>query len=563
MGLALSAAMIVLLAGCAGPGQRSDDGAGVDVADRGADLPQVCSLLSGQEVSAARIGLPTRGATVVSTRWVDAPRSGGRNGPHCEVIGAIHADARSAATGTPDIRFEVNLPLDWNGRSVHMGGEAYDGKLVSGKGAVSFAVWPPPLSQGYATFGSDSGHTGKSDSAEFGMNDGALLNFGYAHLKKTHDVALAIIERAYGRRPVKSYFAGGSTGGREAMTVMQRYPGDYDGIVANAPAINFTGMRLIGLRIGQAAHGVPGGYLSVAALRRIRDTAITLCDADDGLSDGIVSNVEACRAKQEQVIDALRCRADRAGADCLTEAQLATARAVSDGFTLPYSLAHGVWRQTGYNLFQGADFSRGAGMGHTPRAVVPPTVAASGYLYAQGDAYLRFMIARDPGFDTRQFSVRDPGALRERIVAVSDTVGAMDADTSAFQRRGGKLILLHGLADETVSPNETIAYYRGQVARYGQEAVDRFIRFYTVPGFGHGSGDFIPEWPAMEALDSWSTSGLAPGTLTGKDANDATRGRTRPICRYPGFPRYKGMGDVNWAGSYICVPGQIDQNINK
>lgn len=138
--------------------------------------------------------------------------------------------------------------------------------------------------------------------------------------------------------------------------------------------------------------------------------AQSFCDADDGLTDRIISNVEACRAKQKRIIESPRCPAESVGDACLTEPQIYTARTISAGLTLPYSLAHGVRRQAGYNLFQGADFSRGAGMGHSPAPVIPPTVAANGYLYAQGDAYLRFMIARDPGFNSLSFSLNNSGA---------------------------------------------------------------------------------------------------------------------------------------------------------
>jgi feruloyl esterase len=192
------------------------------------------------------------------------------------------------------------------------------------------------------------------------------------------------------------------------------------------------------------------------------------------------------------------------------------------------------------------------GMGTSPTLHLPPTVNGNGYLFAQGDRYLRYLIAGDDSLDSLAFDVGHPGKLQGRIVEVSGIVGAMNPDTSAFQRRGGKLIVLQGLVDDAVSPDATIAYYRGQVQRYGQRAVDAYFRLYTVPGFAHGSGAFVPAWPALDILDRWVSAGIAPQDLVGSDANEATRGRSRPLCRYPGFPAYLGKGDGNLASSYVC-----------
>ena len=152
-----------------------------------------------------------------------------------------------------------------------------------------------------------------------------------------------------------------------------------------------------------------------------------------------------------------------------------------------------------------------------------------------------------------RFDIDRPGEFQQRLVAMSAIVGAMNPDISAFQARGGKLIVLHGLADEVISPNPMIAYYQGQVAKMGQAAVDAFLRFYTVPGMGHGTGTFVPAWDAMGALDRWVTQGIAPATLIGTDTNTATMGRSRPLCLYPAFPRYKGSGSIDAAASYSCA----------
>ena len=515
-------------------------------------VPLACGDMAAKTVAASSIGLSSAGAAVTSAVQVTASDAGNTNGAYCQIMGKI-APAATAAPGTPDIQFQLNLPANWNGKAVQMGGGGYNGTVVAGTGFVSFAPGITPLSQGYATFGSDSGHVGNSATADFALNEAAIANFGFEHLKKTHDAAFALIKARYGKAPARSYFVGASTGGREGMTVVQRFPGDYDGVVANAPAINFSGVRLQGTKIGQAAYA-PGGFINPAKQKLVLQTAVDACDLDDGAADRIVGNVEACRAKAGAIVAKLRCASGRdEGDSCLSDAQLLTLRAIADDLRLPYPLAYGVDRHQGYNILQGADFSQGLGLGGSAALTAPPSVAASGYLYTQGDGYLKYFIVKKPEFDVMRFDIDRPGEFQQRLVAMSAIVGAMNPDISAFQARGGKLIVLHGLADEVISPNPMIAYYRGQVAKMGQAAVDAFLRFYTVPGMGHGTGTFVPAWDAMGALDRWVTQGIAPATLIGTDTNTATMGRSRPLCLYPAFPRYKGSGSIDAAASYSCA----------
>ncbi len=511
-----------------------------------------CEDLAGKTVPASIIGLPSRGALIVTASAVKAAAPGNRNGEYCRVTGIIRAIQET----TPDIRFEVNLPSRWNGRALQMGGGGYNGVLVSGTEPMPFAPDSTPLARGYATFGSDSGHVGNSGRADFAVNDEAIVNFGFAHLKKTRDVALALIEMGYGRLPDKIYFAGGSTGGREGFTVIERFPNDYDGVIANAPAINFSGVRLLGVKVGQASYAKPGGFVGLAQQRRVYETVVHECDRLDGLADGIVGNVEACRQQEPQIIASLRCANGQRPSlrdSCLSDAQLDTLELLRDGLSMRYPLAYGVATYPGYNVFQGVDFSGMLGLGDSPTLVNPPTFAANGYLFAQGDAYIRHFVTRDAAVSGLSFDIDNPGRYRQRLVTLAYTVGAMNPDFSAFIAHGGKLVAMHGLADEVISPNQTIAFYRGLVERYGQETVDSFMRLYMVPGFQHGNGVFIPAWDELGALDEWATNGVAPETLIGTDIAPATNGRTRPICRYPGYPRYLGKGRVNLAASFRCT----------
>jgi feruloyl esterase len=519
-------------------------------------LAKHCADLEGKEVPASLIGLPTRGATIWSASVVKAAAPGNRNGEYCRIVGSIKA----VQDNTPDIRFEVNLPSRWNGRALQMGGGGYSGVLVSGTEPMPFAPDSTPLAKGYATFGSDSGHVGNSGRADFAANDEAILNFGFGHLKKTHDVALALIQLGYGRSPEKTYFAGGSTGGREGLTVAERYPNDYDGVIANAPAINFSGVRLMGVKVGQASYGKPGGFVGLAQQRRVIETVLQECDKLDNAADGIVGNVEACRKLEPKIIAQLRCANGQRPSlrdSCLSDAQLATLATLRDGLNLPYLLAFGVDNYPGYNVYQGVDFSGVLGLGDSPVLVSPPSFAVNGYLFAQGDAYIKHFVTRDLSYNSIGFDIANPGRYRQRLMALSATVGAMNTDLTGFIARGGKLIAMHGLADEVISPNQTITFYRLLVDRFTQDGVDAFMRLYMVPGFQHGNGVFIPAWDELGALDRWVTDGIAPETLVGTDIAPATNGRSRPMCRYPAYPRYIGKGRVDNAANFRCVYADV------
>jgi hypothetical protein len=499
-----------------------------------------CPDLNGMTVSAASIGLPTGGAEVRSTELI-AP-SAGTEREYCRAFGII----RPATAGSPNIQFQVNLPTDWNRKALHFGNFGFGGSIMSGTTSVPFAPsGSTPLSRGYATFGSDTGHQG--GGLEFALNDEALRNYGGEHVKKTYDVALSLIESFYSVRPTNTYFAGGSTGGREALTAIQRWPADYDGVIASAPTLNFTGMRMNGIRIGRANYA-PGGYLNADETNLVRQSALRACDGLDNVRDGIISNVQACRALSENILAAIRCPDGTNQSDtCLSDPQIATVRTVHTDLELPYELADGVRRFQGYNVLEGA----GIPLGSDPVLRNPPT-AANGNLFSTGAAWARSFMARDESFNAFNFDPVNPGQYQPRIQELSRIIGATNPDLSAFQANGGKLIMMHGLADSVASPNSTIDYYNQVAGRLGQPQVDTFVRFYTVPGFNHESGVFNVAWEALGALDNWVTSGNAPGTLIGTDITGAEAGRTRPMCLYPAYPRFVS-GDVSQAASFACV----------
>lgn len=516
-----------------------------------------CTELAGRTIAAAQIGLPTQGATVVSATPVAAGDSGNTLGSYCQVRGTIQPMDANA----PVINFALNLPEAWNRKAIHFGGGGFNGRLIDGTEPVRFgpADKPAPLALGYATFGDDSGHQSSSiTDAKFAANDEALANYGGNSLKKTHDVAMALIRLRYARAPQHAYFLGTSTGGRDALLHIQRWPADYDGVVANEPALNYSGTRLSNIAVGRALYANGGaGWMNLAKTLLVQKAVLAACDKLDGASDGIVSNVESCRQLNAQILASLRCAGGAdTGDTCLSDAQLATVRTIESPLEFTsYSLANGVRRAGGYNLLEGALVagpftSRDLGTRRTPGN---PATSADANQYVTGDQWAKYFVTRDAALDTLSFDPLNPGAWTSRVQAVSAITDATDPDLRPFFSRGGRLILLHGQADEVISGNSTIDYYQRVVATVGADTVAQNLRFYMVPGMGHGTGVFIPAWDSLAALEDWVERGLAPSTPVAADSVPGTYGRTRPLCQFPSWPKYRGTGSLDAAVNYSCV----------
>lgn len=497
-----------------------------------------CSALAGLKIPASAIGLKTTGAEV---------KSAASAGAYCKVNGAI----RPVDPTAPDINFQVNLPNDWNGKAVHFGGGGYNGSLVTGLGIILNPPGvPPAIAQGYVTFGSDSGHQTSPgrEPAAFASNQEALVNFGGEQLKKTRDVAMAIVQRRYGRAPRRTYFTGGSQGGHEAFLAIQRWPRDYDGAVALYPVYNFTAVQTNGVQVGQIVFRSPGAWISPAKGQAITDKVLATCDPIDGARDGIVSDVEGCRVVFKP--ETLLCAGEADRDDCLTTEQLATILALATDRPLGVNLS-GVTVMPRWPVLEGAPLGGRGQFGAGPRPSNPAT-QADGFIYFMGTQGIRHMAMKDPGFDTLRFVASEHAAKLQEASRIAD---ASDPDISAFRRRGGKLIMLHGTLDMAVTPHNTHAYYRRMQQRFGPGLRD-FTRYYVVPGWGHGTGAFVPGWDALGALDAWVEKGQAPADPVAVDNSPQGNRRTRPLCEYPAWPQYKGSGDINAAASFACVSGR-------
>ncbi len=428
----------------------------------------------------------------------------------------------------------------------------------------SLAQW------GFVTYGSDSGHQatpgrrGGGDPASEGwaLNDEAVRNLGYGQLKKTRDAAMAIVQRAYGEQPRFTYFTGTSQGGREALTVAQRYSADYDGVIANVPIVSFSSLMLAPelIRIQEKPQA---NWVTRAKTAAIRSEFIRQCDQLDGLTDGVINNYMACRAifdvKQapanRRPWAAKRCPdnrdpdpSDTSAAACLTDGQISTLEFVYSRYAFSTPLAHGVrtfgmWvpntDPSGSGLIADTRFK-----GQEGAAADAPVHAHLGVLGVTG------FLMRD--LSANPLDYEEGGTWNRRREELSAVLDATDPDLSRFARRGGKMIVTIGTDDTLASPGAQLDYYQAVLDKMGRRAVDNFARLFVIPQANHGlmarTADVDGAGKPMERvalptqyerfalLVDWVERRIAPGktvTLSGGD-------RTLPLCSYPQYPKYAG-----------------------
>lgn len=532
-----------------------------------------CKLLTGMMIPAAQIGadagLKSGNAVIDSSTWVlSTPLSLAPNGPtpearinpatpeHCKVLGHI----KPVDPAAPNIHFQVNLPKDWNGKSLQHGGGGFNGVLVNGYSFVRAAPFnkPAPLAEGYATVGTDSGHQNKAGEAlqAFAANDEAMVNFAHASYKKVRDVSVALMQAAYGQAPSKLYFSGSSEGGREALTMAQRYPRDFNGIIARVPVINWTGLMHIGL-----VNGIPAmkdGWINAAQTKLVHDAVLVACDALDGANDGIVSDVVACRAKFD--VTTLQCKAGQASASnsCLNNAQIKAIKTLHTPLQYPFPLANGIAQYPARG--PGAESLPSSGpmggwtawwMGSAPLSL-PTRTDTRSWDYSVGAIKHIFMQKPNASNDeVLNFKLENYRARAEYISSLMDST---NPDLSAFQSAGGKLILMEYLGDYAQSPFAGIEYFESVQRKMGASNVAGFAKLYAVPSVDHVGTGAPSMADVFTALADWTERGAAPKDLTLIEHASTIPFaplRTRPLCEWPLITRYKG-GDMNLASSFEC-----------
>ncbi|MFF3412882.1 tannase/feruloyl esterase family alpha/beta hydrolase [Streptomyces sp. NPDC002742] len=546
--LLLAGAIRVFGAGPTTAPASADVGRPVE-ADYSTTVPR-CAGLERTRIPASVMSLPTTGGRVEAVS-VKTSLVSGETIKYCQV----DADIFPVDPSAPPIKMRVDLPYDWNRKAMMFGGGGYDGTIPDLAENVPFgpADQPVPLARRYATFAGDSGHQQSpvvppSLDGSFGVNDEALNNFAAGDaLKKTRDASLFLVRYAYGTHPAEVYFAGGSTGGREALVVAQRWPTAFDGVISAFPAWNNLSE---GLDLGYLAQVLsrPGAFPGPAKQTVLYDRVIDACDGLDGVEDHVISNPHGCHFDPH----ALRCPGGAdTGPTCLSDPQIRAVVAMSSPFRWPYRIASGETSYPGFPFLSGADM-RTPFLGFGTSAPADPMPVTSGYGLQYWEQWVKYFLTRDPHHNSLDVDPRYPGKWLDRISYLSTIEDRNDADLRPFARAGGKLILLHGAADELVSSRSTSDYYGRVRALLGSRSTRGFMRYYVVPGANHanfGTPAFAAGWDSLSALERWAEKGRPP---TNAIVADALHNRTRPLCEYPDWPRYR-EGDPDSASSFVCT----------
>ena len=507
--------------------------AAVGKADTGASKPGTAC-----DINALR-PLPDVRLTHVSQ--VAAPVS------HCKVSGVI---------GT-ETRFELLLPETWNGKFAMGGGGGFAGLVMN------TSLIYGSLQAGYATVGTDTGHQGHPIDASWALNNlERLVNFGHQAVHRTAVTAKALIKDYYDSDISRSYFTGCSRGGGQALMEAQRYPEDFDGIVAGAPAHNWTGLAATATQITRVMYPDPDDLQKAVVgpeeKELIQSSYLAMCDARDGITDGILNDPRQC----EFDVSTLLCAAGKSDG-CLSAEQVAAVKVIYEGprdsqgnplyygFPLGGGTGSGGWARwlTGGLKYQAAvdEFQGGVDTGDFEAPVMPSA------FYGFGNGIMKYFIYNDPQWSYVDY---DYDNLEKDSRRVRETLNATNPDLSAFRNRGGKLIVYSGWSDSAAPGNAFVAYH-ADVLKFDETAVQD-VRLFMMPGVEHCFGGPGPSWVNyLEEIDRWVETGEAPDQVTAYWLDDNKRpAGSRPVCAYPEVAQYDGEGDTRDVSSFKCAVSQ-------
>ena len=520
--LAISA---LIMAACVSPGRR---GPAAEIAT----ATPTCGVEALRELPDVRI---------TSVTEASAPA------PHCKVMGVIDTETN----------FELLLPDDWNGKFVMGGGGGFVGSVIN------WALLFGAVQSGYATVGTDTGHQANSLDASWALNNlERIVSFGHQAVHRTAVTSQALISAYYGRESSRDYFVGCSRGGGQALMEAQRYPEDFDGIVAGAPAYNWT--HELGARnawVTQIMYPDPDD-LGMAVIgpeqsQLIGNAILEQCDALDGLEDGILNNPLLC----DFDVSSLACGDGESDA-CLTDEHVAAAKRIYDDLHIqgervwPGMPPGGELSPFGWNLWftGGLDFQEDVGdfqEGATTESDFPAPETPNAH-FAFGNGLMKYLVFQDPEWNYADYTFE---TFHSDVAVVAPTLNATNPDLSAFRERGGKLLIHNGWADMALSPLGTIEYYE-QVLEHDPSAVGD-VRLIMLPGVDHCTGGAGPyQINVLNEIDKWVETGEAPDQLKAfwLDEQNQPDG-SRPVCAYPKYLVYNGSGDTRDAASFSCVAG--------
>jgi len=503
------------------------------IAALGATLDFHHGLLTAAPSCGDLAGLTLPGATITLAQTVGAgafaPLPAAASAPSAgaaeQTFNAPRAFCRVAATLRPstdsDVHIEVWMPVtNWNGKFQAVGNGAFNG-------TIAYGAMITALRRGYATSSTDTGHAGGSASFALGHPE-KVIDFGWRAVHEMTVISKKIIAAYYDAAPKFSYWNGCSAGGRQAMKEAQRFPADFDGIVAGAPGLDWTGRAAQAVFVAQALQKNEAGRLSPAARQQLHTGVLAACDSLDGVKDGVVEDPKRCTFDP----GVLECKGAE-DASCLTPAQVLTARMLYSPQVNP---------RTKREI---AGLERGSELGWTD-------LGWSASARATGLDQFRFLVFKDPGWDVGRFNFAADIVRADDMD--NDTINALDADLGPFIDRGGRLIQYHGWSDPQISPGNSVQYYQRVLAALGGPGkVQGSYRLFMAPGMGHcGGGEGPNTFDMIGALEQWVEHGKAPDQVIASHATSGKVDRTRPLCPYPQVAAYRGAGSTDEAASFVC-----------
>lgn len=453
---------------------------------------------------------------------------------HCRVGGVL----------SPEITFEVALPAQWNGRFYMIGNGGHAGEALDSPGRV--AQRNQALGLGFAFAQTNTGHYASEEpGATFVLSDPQkAIDYAYRAVHLTATTAKAITADYYGRPASHAYWNSCSNGGRQGLIEAQRYPGDFDGIVANAPWVDQTGFTIGAIWNQQALSAAP---VTAAEMALVADRVMATCDAVDGLEDGLIDDPRACDFDPARDVPA--CPAGTDADDCLTPGQADAIAKVYGGVVSngePYFPGFMPGSEQVTALFGG-----GTGSGWM-NVIVPAEPGGTPADFALAENTMKYLVFTPPrpDWDYRAFDFDTDVTLLEEWGEKAD---ATDPDLSAFRARGGKLIMTYGWADAILQPLMGVDYYARAVDENGPDTPE-FFRLFMVPGMAHCGGGIGPDrFDAVTAVIDWVEAGRAPDSLLASEVEDGDVVRTRPLCPYPQVARHTGEGSLDEAANFRCV----------
>lgn len=466
----------------------------------------------------------------------------------CRVAGII------SPSNDSEIKFEVWLPAaNWNGKFHGIGNGGF-------AGSISYDGLAGALFRGYAAASTDTGHGGRDATWALGHPE-KFVDYGHRAIHEMTEKAKLVIKAFYDKGPSRSYFASCSNGGRQGLMEAQRYPNDYDGIVAGAPANAFSHI-LIGFAWNMQMLSDPANYIPAKKLKAIEAAVLAACDARDGVSDGVLDDPTKCAFDPAVML----CKGAETD-DCLTEKQVAVLKKIYAG---PRN-AKGELIIPGFT--PGGETGPGGWTGWITGGAA--TSGAAQYFFST--QAFKNMVYSDPNWDLKSFDLeRDSKVAHEKLAPV---LNATNPDLKAFSARGGKLILYHGWNDAALPPVNTINYFESVVAKMGQRQTDSFVRLFMAPGMQHCSsgpgpdffGQMVTKTPSDAqhdmtlAIEKWVEQGVAPEMViaTKRQGPSQPALRTRPLCPYPQVARYKGTGSTDDAANFSCVMDKGAEKVKK